>query len=118
MLKTIVAVSAILVATGADAQALSCYEDPITAAQQCVNLASVKESQPNVRFAKIYSGGPKGVRETSFTIHTNCNTGVTHLKDRDGVSFAGGDGNETKAVRSLRGWMCSAPLPAAKKKKG
>ncbi len=56
----------------------------------------------------MYTGGPNGVKKTQFTIHVNCKTDVVHLKDRAGVSFAGGYSSQTPAVRALYGWMCAA----------
>ena len=100
----------------ATASALACYEDPRTNAYQCFDAKQVQE-KGGIRIASLYTGGPNGVTKTSFTIHTNCGTGVTHLKDRQGVSFAGGDGNETKAIRSLRSWMCEADLQGKKAQK-
>lgn len=88
---------------------LQCHRDARTDAMQCVGQSEVRE-RDGIRSAPLYMGGPNGVRPTSFSVHTNCATGVTHLKDRDGVSFAGGHGNETKAVRELRSIICEAPL--------
>lgn len=90
----------------AAAQNLSCYEDPRTNAHTCYSASKVREKD-GIRYSPLYTGGPKGVRETSMSIHVNCKTGVVHLKDRDGVSFAGGRGNETTAVSSLKRWICA-----------
>lgn len=92
-----------------------CYEDPTTSAQQCIDSTQVYEEN-GIRSTSLYSGGPKSVQKTAFTIHVNCATQVTHLKDRQGVSFAGGDGNETAAVRSLRTWVCEAKPKIIKSK--
>lgn len=93
---------------------VQCYENPATNAMQCVAPSQVREKN-GIRFAPLYSGGPNRIKETGFTIHVNCTTGVAHLKDRDGVSFAGGSGNETPAIRQLRSIVCAAkPAPAKK----
>lgn len=110
--------TALLAAAGcmpALAVALQCSENKVTNAMQCVAPSEVRATSiENVRFAPLYMGGPNNVRKTAFTVHTNCKTGVTHLKDRDGVSFGGGDGNETQAVRELRAIVCEAPVKAKK----
>ena len=68
-----------------------------------------------IRYAPLYMGGPKGVRKTPYTLAVECASGITHLKDRDGVSFAGSD-TGTRALRSLRGSMCEAKVKGAGKK--
>lgn len=93
---------------------LSCFRDPRTDATGCVNVEEVREAQ-GIRYAKFYSGGPTEVGDTGYTIATNCRTGVTHLKDRRGVSFAGGAGNETEMLTELRNIVCGATLRRAKK---
>jgi len=75
----------------------------------CLDLHQVRE-RDGIRYARLYTGGPNGVRGTNFSVHSNCATGVVHLKDRDGVSFAGGTGNETAAIRMLREMLCSASV--------
>lgn len=91
------------------ASSLSCYEDPRTNAHTCYNKAKLREKD-GIRQSPLYSGGPNGVRDTGMSIHVNCKTGVVHLKDREGVSFAGGYGNETPAVSSLKGWICGEKI--------
>lgn len=115
MRRTLVALGALAaVSTAAHAVQLSCSRDRRTDAMQCVGQSEVRE-RDGIRYAPLYMGGPNEVTKTSFTIHTNCATGVTHLKDRAGVSFAGGTGNETRAVSELRGIICAAPLNAKKR---
>lgn len=92
-------------APAAMAQKLSCYEDPRTNAKTCYSTALLRETN-GIRHSPLYTGGPNGVRETGMSIHVNCATRVVHLKDRDGVSFAGGKGNETPVVSNLSRWMC------------
>lgn len=96
-------------ASYAEAVQISCHENKRTNAMMCVAPTEVRE-RDGIRFAPLYSGGPNNIRKTSFTVHTNCRTGVTHLKDSDGVSFAGGYGNETTAIQMLRTTICEAPL--------
>ncbi|MDO8458527.1 MAG: hypothetical protein Q7T07_16605 [Burkholderiaceae bacterium] len=92
---------------------LTCYSDPRTDATQCFDPKQVREKD-GIRYTDYYSGGPKGVDKTSFTIHVNCSTNVIHMKDRKGVSFAGGSGSATEASRSLRTWICEAKPIGAK----
>lgn len=94
---------------------LECYEDPRTNATTCIDAGAVRESSPGIRYAPLYTGGPREVDTVGHELHTNCATGVTHLKDRRGVSFGGGNGTETAAVRALRLWLCKAPLKNARK---
>lgn len=98
-------ISVLLACTLAYAGDLSCYKDQSTDAMQCFDGKNIREKD-GIRSTTLYTGGPNGVRKTSFTLHTNCRTGVTHLKDRDGVSFAGGNGDETRAIRALRAGIC------------
>ena len=99
------------------AGSLACYEDPRTNAHQCFDEKQVREKD-GIRIASLYMGGPNGVEKTSFTLNVNCKTEVVHLKDRQGVSFAGGNGSETVAVRALRKWMCDAkPMGSPKSQK-
>jgi hypothetical protein len=114
--KIILCLACLSANASAFAAGLTCYEDPRTNAHQCFDPKQVQE-KGGIRVTSLYTGGPNGVSKTNFTINTNCGTGVTHLKDRLGVSFAGGDGNETKAIRSLRTWMCEAELQGKKGKK-
>jgi len=107
--KKITALCGLFACTASYAGDLACYQDPRTDAAQCIDGKNIREKN-GIRSSPLYIGGPNGVRKTNFTMHTNCNTGVTHLKDRDGVSFAGGDGNETRSLRALRTWMCEAKL--------
>lgn len=112
--RPIAAVAASLMPLCAAALPLECYVDRRTDAHQCVAPSEIRESE-GIRSAPLFTGGPKGVDRTGYTIHTNCSTGVTHLKDRKGVSFAGGDGTETRAVRQLRAIMCEATLRGRKR---
>lgn len=107
--KTILLTVTISGANGAQAADLRCYQDPRTDAMSCVDIKAVKESD-GIRYASLYTGGPKQVDDTGFTLATNCGTGVTHLKDRKGVSFGGGNGNETPAIIDLRKIMCGAAV--------
>lgn len=90
---------------------LECYAHPVTDAYTCCDHARMRAGEGRVRHAPLFSGRPNGVRPTSITLHVNCVTGVVHLKDRDGVSFAAGRGNETGALRSLSSLMCKGPVP-------
>lgn len=105
---------AALYAHGSWGAELQCYENPKSNAMQCVAPTQVREKD-GIRSAPLYGGGPNRIRDTGFTIHVNCKTGVTHLKDRDGVSFAGGDGHETPALRQLRSIVCETKLTKQKK---
>lgn len=104
---------AALLPMGAVAVELQCHENSSTNAMQCVAPSQVKEKD-GIRSAPLYTGGPNGVRLTKFTVHVNCKTSVLHLKDRDGVSFAGGTTN-TKASRDLQNILCEAKPPSHKR---
>lgn len=88
---------------------MACSRNSTTDAMSCIDENNVREKN-GIRSAPLYTGGPNGVRDSGFTLHVNCATGVAHLKDRDGVSFAGGTGNETPAIKALRGWTCDAKV--------
>lgn len=114
--QSIVLALFLLPAWPAFAVPVSCYTDPSTDAKHCYVPSKIREVN-GVRTSPYVTGGPKAIRETNFTIAVNCATQVAHLKDRDGVSFAGGDvSSGTRALRSLATWMCEEKLPAPKKK--
>lgn len=115
MKSLVLSVAFIVPMSVAYASKIDCYTDPRTDAMTCIDMDSVRE-RDGIRVSPVYTGGPNGVRKTTFTIHSNCKTGVTHLKDKDGVSFAGGVGNETPALISLRGSLCSASVTVLRKK--
>lgn len=109
-------IGATLLATCAASHAVqvTCYTDPKTDAATCYTPSRVTENN-GIRTAPLSKGGPNGVRPTGFTIAVNCATQVVHLKDRDGVSFAGGGpGEGTRAMRALRDWICQEPLKPKK----
>jgi len=99
----------------ASAGDLRCGVDPRTDAHQCFKQTELREVD-GIRFAPLYSGGPKSVDRTNFTVHANCATRVLHLKDRKGVSFAGGSFDSTELSRSLGNEVCSAGLRPSQKK--
>jgi len=111
-----VGVASLLTTTATWAIPLACYQDPRTDAVQCIDDKSVVEKD-GIRSAALWTGGPKNIEKTSYTVHVNCGTNVIHLKDRQGVSFAGGSGSETPASRSLRDMICGATPISVKKKK-
>lgn len=116
MKKIVIAIAALQACGILSAAALTCYEEPRTNAYQCFDKKQVREKD-GIRSATLYTGGPNGVDKTSFTINVNCGTQIVHLKDRQGVSFAGGYGSETEALKSLRTWICEAkPITATGKK--
>lgn len=101
----------------ARAMPLECAEDRKTNAYFCFAPSELKEAD-GIRAAPLYKGGPKEVTRTPFTIAANCATGVMHLKDRQGVSFAGSaPGQGTEHSRRLRQIICAATVPSPKKKR-
>lgn len=116
MKNIIFASTALFCSLTAIASSVSCYENPITNARQCFDPKRVYEKD-GIRSTALYTGGPNGIEKTNFTLNVNCATQVVHLKDRQGVSFAGGSGSETKAIISLRNWVCEANPVGAKTKK-
>ncbi len=95
---------------------LTCAEDKATNAHFCFDEKEVREEK-GIRTATLYIGGPKGVDKTSYHIAANCQTGVMHLKDRKGISFAGsGPGEGTSQSRQLRRYVCETVLRAPKNK--
>ena len=114
-MKTIISAIILVLAASQSMAELSCYEDPKTNARQCFNEKRVAEIN-GIRITDLYTGGPNSVDKTGFTLHVNCASQVVHIKDRQGVSFAGGNGSETKAIRNLRTWICEAKPVKAKSK--
>lgn len=91
---------------------LECHQDNRTDAVKCIDITDVRNFKDGLRISSLYDGGPAGVRKTNFFVATNCQTGAVHLKDKDGVSFAGGSGNETPVLKRLREIVCTANLKA------
>lgn len=106
-MRTIVFVG-LLITANAHAGDLMCAEDQATQRRHCYAPSELRETD-GIRSARYYSGGPKSVRATPYTIAINCQTLVTHLKDRDGVSFAGGQAL-TPPMRALRDSICAETL--------
>jgi hypothetical protein len=88
---------------------VTCYEDPATEARQCFSPSEVREKD-GIRTAPLYTGGPNAVHPTGYAFALNCQTNVMHLKDKDGVSFAGADAGATPGSQSLFKWICAVPL--------
>jgi hypothetical protein len=120
-LMSTVGLLALVLGTGAKAApAFACYENERTQATQCIDVKNIKEAD-GIRTAALYSGGPREIKKTSYTIAVNCRTNVAHLKDRQGVSFAGGyggNGRQTEAITTLMNSMCINEPVGAKKSKG
>lgn len=102
-------------ATYAGGGELSCAVEKRTDAHQCIDPLELRETD-GIRWAPLYRGGPNSIRKTSMTAHANCGTQVLHLKDRDGVSFAGGRFYETDMARQLGGILCQTELPKQRQK--
>ena len=112
----IVAVLLLAASMSTHAVQLTCAEDKATNAHFCFNEKEVREVG-GIRTATLYVGGPKGVDKTAYYIAANCATGVMHLKDKKGVSFAGsGPGEGTAQSRQLRRYVCETVIPTPKKK--
>lgn len=100
----------------AKAVPLDCAEDKATQGLFCFAATELKESN-GIRSAPLWTGGPARITKSAFTLAANCGTGVLHIKDSDGVSFAGGGpGEGTVQSRELRRMVCGATPEASKKK--
>lgn len=108
-------ITILLSAFGAAAFAVepACYVDPRTEAATCVDLAAMKIKN-SIRYATIFTGGPLGLTKTAFTVHVNCEAKIAHLKDRQGVSFAGGGSDSTPLLKSLSADMCAKKVKTKK----
>lgn len=96
-----------LLARDAMGREFSCAIDERTDGHFCFDPKELRERN-GIRTAPLYMGGPNSISKTSFTIAANCSAGVMHLKDRQGVSFAGaGPGEGTKQSRDLRRYVCA-----------
>lgn len=114
--RILVLTVALFSSASVSAAALTCYENETTNAHQCFDPKQVQEKD-GIRVTTLYTGGPNGVTKTNFTMNVNCATLVTHLKDRQGVSFAGSNNGEAGASRSLSSWICEATPQGSKRKK-
>lgn len=89
---------------------LACYEEPGTRKEMCIDEAAVRVNG-DTRASPLYTGGPNGVRRTSYTVVVNCAKGIMTLQDRDGVNFGGNYSSATPASRSLAQWTCAVSTP-------
>ena len=92
-----------------------CGRDPRTDAMICVRSGELRETD-GIRHAPLWKGGPQGVRKTPYFVHFNCSTNVVHLKDRDGVSFGGGQSTDTEQLKQLTSSACSETLRRSSKR--
>lgn len=115
-MKKFFAIVAIFAAsTAAHAVALTCSVNKRTDAHMCFAESELRENQNGIRTAALYMGGPNSMRKTNFFIAANCATRVLHLKDRDGVRFAGGGHFEsTQTGRELFQDVCSSNAKKSK----
>jgi hypothetical protein len=111
-LKNLILTTLVLASSPAIAGNWYCHTNKVTDAKTC--YANVKERGDGIRTADMATGGPAGVTPNGHSFAINCATGYVHLKDREGVSYGGGDRKSTPALDSIVGWICSADV---KKKK-
>lgn len=110
MIKRTLTISAVAFTFASIANAkIDCSIDAATDSYMCVDTAKVREKD-GIRFADLYTGGPNQIRKSKYSVHTNCATKITHLKDRDGVSFAGGSSNATSTIKNISEWLCEATV--------
>ena len=116
-MKLILFAAAALVGPASSASAAEstvCAEDAVTNAHFCFVRSEVRDVG-GIRSAPFYSGGPDMVDRTGYTIAANCSSGVMHLKDRRGVSFAGATPTTgTRQSRDLLRLLCIATVKARK----
>jgi hypothetical protein len=89
---------------------LACYEEPGTRKEMCIDEAAVRVNG-ETRASPLFTGGPNGVRKTSYTVVVNCAKGIMTLQDQDGVNFGGNVSSATAASRSLAQWTCAVSKP-------
>lgn len=86
-MRTTLAIALLTMPALAQAQQLSCAQDATTFMLMCFAKNGVR-SNGNVRAARVYQGGPKNVRSTTYTARVHCLSRVLELTDSDGVAFA------------------------------
>ncbi len=89
---------------------ISCAEEPGTRKYMCVDLKRVS-ANGDIRASTLYSGGPKGVDVTPYTVVVNCARRVMTLQDRQGVNFGGNISSATELSKGLTRIMCEVPKP-------
>ncbi|SFL87253.1 hypothetical protein SAMN05444747_10165 [Variovorax sp. OV329] len=96
---------------------LQCVQTPRASIPQCLSPDEVRELD-GIRGAPLYLGIGKDAARSHLSIHANCATGFTQVKDEEGVVIAG---IESQTVRELRSLVCGAPVkgspPGAQKEK-
>lgn len=97
-------------------ESLVCAEDFNTNALFCFARSQVRDSD-GIRSAPLYTGGPKSMSRSNFTVNVNCAGGVMALKDRQGVTFAGASADTgTQQSRDLLRYLCVSETSADKAK--
>lgn len=96
----------------------ACYEDKDTNAYTCYDAGAVVERDDGIRISKMFKGGPLNVTDTGYFFAVNCESGMVHLKDHQGVSFGGGHKSATKAMTAIADWICAEHPKSTKKNKG
>jgi hypothetical protein len=84
-----------------------CAETPGTRETICFMKHEVREDVDWHRHAPMYSGGPKLVSPTPYTLAVDCKNETLVMEDRRGVRFAGGLASTTKQSGELYWAMCA-----------
>ena len=87
MLRTRMIFAALIAAAGVTNAGISpdlvCATDRNTNAKMCFTK-KIFEASADERASILYRGGPAGVDNTSFGVHTYCNRDLIELSDRKG----------------------------------
>lgn len=86
---------------------LICGEEAGTRKLFCVDPKTVT-ANGDLRGGLLWSGGPKKIQKTTFTMIVNCKSGTTVLQDSSGVNFGGGRfGEQTAHMDDLYTQICA-----------
>lgn len=111
MRKTAIVLS-LFMSAPAFAVKLTCAVDAVTDKRLCFPPSQLR-AEGNIRRAPLYSGGPRELDPTGFTVSVNCTTKALELRDRQGVVFARNYAASALGM-DLAEFLCSADLPKKK----
>lgn len=86
---------------------LSCGQNAQTLELSCIDPKRVTHNG-DLKAAKLWTGGPKEIRETAYTIVANCKHGTVELRDRKGIVFARSRPDSDQS-RVLYRTICNTP---------
>lgn len=92
--------------TFAAAVPVTCFTDDATRKQFCIEPGGVRQNG-DLRAATLFTGGPKSILKTPYTMVVDCKKDLATLQDASGVNFSGSPKADSPAyTQGLMSEMC------------